>query len=405
MANHFSQYIERKGTNSAKWDLASETFGKEGLLPMWVADSDWPTAPPIIEAIKERTEHGIFGYSFPSDNLKETIVDWIDDHYGWQIKKEWIVFSSGVVPSLNIAVRTFTNPGDEVIIQSPVYYPFYSAIKNNGTVIINNQLKEDKGYYQFNFEDLKEKLKGSSRSPSRAKMLILCSPHNPVGRVWEKEELRELGEICLENDIKVISDEIHADFIYGDNKHIPFASISEDFAENSLTFMAPSKTFNIAGFHTSFAVIPDDRLRKEFEINKNGVVGGGNIFGLTAMEAAYSKGDEWLEAQIDYLKANMDFAVEYINNNIPKIKTVNPEGTYLLWLDCNELGFGVEKLNKFFIKEVELALDPGSWFGHGGKGFMRMNLACPRSILKEGLARLEKTLKTRYSGLCNGPYL
>ena len=393
MQSNFSKYIDRKGSNSVKWDKVSEFFGREDLLPMWVADSDWPTAPEIIKAIKERADHGIFGYSFPDEKLKETIVKWVKRNYDWDIKKEWIVFSNGVVPSINIAVSTFTNLGDEVIVQSPVYYPFYSAIKNNGAVIINNKLKENNGEYEFDLEDLKNKIKDSSRNLSRAKLLILCSPHNPVGRVWDKKELQELGQICVENNIKIISDEIHADFVYDDNKHIPIASLNNEFSQNTITFMAPSKTFNIAGLHSSFAVIENDDLRKEFTINKNGLVGAGNVFGLKAMEAAYSKGDEWLSEQIAYLEKNRDYAVNYINNKIPGIKCKKAEGTYLLWLDCRELELENDNLNEFFINKAQLALDPGDWFGEGGKGFMRMNLACPRSTLKEGLERLENAIR------------
>ncbi|MGM0409590.1 MAG: MalY/PatB family protein [Bacillota bacterium] len=389
MTFDFSKKIDRRGSNSVKWDMVEENFGRKDLLPMWVADSDWPTAPAIIEAIKKRSEHGVFGYTFPAKELKETIVNWVSKHYNWDIKKEWIVFSNGVVPSLNIAVNSFTNPGDEVVIQSPVYYPFYSAVTNNGCQIVNNQLKESNLEYSFNFDDLREKLKDKARSQSRAKALILCNPHNPVGRVWSEKELRELGKICIENNLKIISDEIHSDFIYDNNKHIPIASINSDFRENTLTFMAPSKTFNIAGLNSSFAIIPNKNLRKEFEINKNGLVGSGNIFGLVAMKAAYSKGEEWLKEQLDYLEENRDFAVDYINNNISEIKTKKIEGSYLLWLDCRDLNLSQEELKDLFINKVKVALDPGDWFGKGGEGFMRLNLACPRDTLKEGLEKIK----------------
>ena len=389
----FSKYVERKGSNSVKWDMISETFGKEDLLPMWVADSDWPTSPSIIKAIKTRAEHGIFGYTFPDQKLKTIIVDWVKKHYDWDIKKEWIVFSNGVVPSLNIAVQTFTNNGDEVIIQPPVYYPFRSAVENNGAIVVNNQLKNINGKYKFDLKELKNILKDSPQKLSRAKLLILCSPHNPVGRVWEKEELAELGKICLENDVKILSDEIHADFVYDDKKHTPIASLNNEFSQNTLTFMAPSKTFNIAGLNSSFVIIENKKLRKEFKVNKNGLVGTGNIFGLVAMKASYQNGEKWLSEQLSYLNENMKFAVTYINENIPGITTRKSEGTYLLWLDCKELDFSDNQLENFFINEAKLALDPGTWFGKGGRGFMRMNLACPRSILKEGLDKLKKAVR------------
>ena len=393
MEKDFSKYVERKGSNSVKWDMLSETFGKEDLLPMWVADSDWPTSPSIIKAIKTRAEHGIFGYTFPDQKLKTIIVDWVKKHYDWDIKKEWIVFSNGVVPSLNIAVQTFTNNGDEVIIQPPVYYPFRSAVENNGAIVVNNQLKNINGKYKFDLKELKNILKDSPQKLSRAKLLILCSPHNPVGRVWEKEELAELGKICLENDVKILSDEIHADFVYDDKKHTPIASLNNELSQNTLTFMAPSKTFNIAGLNSSFVIIENKKLRKEFKVNKNGLVGTGNIFGLVAMKAAYQNGEKWLSEQLSYLNENMKFAVNYINENIPGITTRKSEGTYLLWLDCKELDFSDNQLENFFINEAKLALDPGTWFGKGGRGFMRMNLACPRSILKEGLDKLKKAVR------------
>lgn len=389
MTFDFSKRIDRRGSNSVKWDMIEENFGQKDLLPMWVADSDWPTAPAIIDAIRERTKHGVFGYTFPDKELKEIIVNWVSNHYNWDIKKEWIVFSNGVVPSLNIAINTFTNPGDEVVIQSPVYYPFYSAVTNNGCQIVNNQLKENDLEYSFDYEDLKEKLKDKARSQSRAKALILCNPHNPVGRVWSEKELRELGKICIEKDLKIISDEIHSDFIYDNNKHIPIASINSDFRENTVTFMAPSKTFNIAGLNSSFAIIPNEKLRKEFEVIKNGLVGSGNIFGLEAMKAAYSKGEEWLKEQLAYLEKNRDYAVDYINNKISRIKTKKIEGSYLLWLDCRDLNLSQEELKDLFINKVKVALDPGDWFGKGGEGFMRLNLACPRDTLKEGLEKIK----------------
>lgn len=389
MSFDFSKRINRKGSNSVKWDMVEDRFGKNDLLPMWVADSDWPTAPAIVEAIQKRSEHGVFGYTFPDKELKEIIVNWVKKHYKWNIKKEWIVFSNGVVPSLNIAINAFTNPGDEVVLQSPVYYPFYSAITNNGCQIVNNQLKENNLEYSFDFDDLREKLTNTASYQSRAKALILCNPHNPVGRVWSKEELKKLGEICVKHNLKIISDEIHSDFIYDNNKHIPIASINNDFRENTITFMAPSKSFNIAGLNSSFAIIPNKDLRKEFEVNKNGLVGSGNIFGLEAMKAAYSKGEEWLKEQLAYLEENRDFAVDYINNKISGIKTKKIEGSYLLWLDCRDLNLSQDELKDLFINEIKVALDPGDWFGEGGKGFMRLNIACPREVLKEGLEKIK----------------
>jgi cystathionine beta-lyase len=394
MKYNFSQELERRNTGSIKWDNLKEKFGREDILPMWVADSDWRTAPSIIEAIQKRVEHGVFGYTTPEKSLNKVIVNWINKRYNWDIKPEWIVHANGVVPSINIAINAMTSPGDEVILQSPVYHPFFSSIKNNGTHLINNQLKLENGSYYFNFQDLKDKLQDNPLEPSRAKLLILCNPHNPVGRAWNREELEELGDICLEKNITMISDEIHADFYYEENSHLPLASINEDLAQNSFSFFAPSKAFNIAGFHTSFAVIPNRDLRRKFMIYKDGYMGTGGIIGLTAMEAAYSKGEDWLDEQLSYLNGNIEYALNFIRKNISEIKPVIPEATYLLWLDCRQLNLGSEELNNFFIEKVGLALDPGHWFGSGGQGFMRMNLACPRTVVEKGLKQLERAIKS-----------
>ena len=339
MEYNFDKDVNRKNTNSVKWDKTEEVFDKNECLPLWVADSDWETAPEIIEAIEKRVDHGVFGYTYPSDKLSQTIVNWIKDHYNWDIKKDWIVYANGVVPSINISIRALTIPGDGILIQTPVYFPFISTVKNTGRQIVNNQLINNDGYYTMDFNNLDESLSPDNEdSCKRAEMFLLCNPHNPVGRVWKKQELQKLNQMIIDNDLILVSDEIHSDFIYEDNEHIPPASLSKEIEQRSITLMAPSKTFNIAGLHSSFAVIPNEKLRRKFLSVKDHLVGSGNIIGLIAMEAAYSKGEQWLEAQLDYLWDNIQYTINYIDKNMPKVKYSIPEGTYLLWLDFREYG-------------------------------------------------------------------
>ena len=391
MNYNFDKDIDRTGTDSIKWDMTDQFFDKEECLPLWVADSDWETAPEIKEAMQERLQHGVFGYTYPSDQLKETIIDWVKNHYNWQIEKEWIVFANGVVPSINISLRSLTIPGDGIIIQTPVYYPFMATIRNTGRQLVNNQLINNDSYYEIDFTDLKESISPESEEGcKRAEVFLLCNPHNPVGRVWKEDELRKINQIVKDNDLILISDEIHADFIFEDNRHIPPASLSEEIEQRSITLMAPSKTFNIAGLHTSFAVIPNKKIRKKFMSVKDHLVGAGNIFGLTAMQAAYSQGNKWLEAQLDYLQENIDFTAEYLDNNLPQIRYTKPEGTYLFWLDFRDIETCSEDINDILVKEYNVALEPGNWFGEGGAGFLRMNLATQRKNIKNALAGIKR---------------
>lgn len=388
----FHQVVERRGTGSMKWDFCKDVFGREDVLPMWVADADWPAPPEIQKALHALTDHGIFGYTRPTRELNEVVVDWVHRHYQWSIDPEWILYTSGVVPSLHLAVKAFTNPGDEVIIQSPVYYPFYSSIRNNGARVANNPLLYCNDYYQMDLDHLKEILTGSRgpvSSPPRVRMLILCSPHNPVGRVWKEEELLHLGEICQQHNILVVSDEIHADLILKERQHYPF---SKFFPQNSITMLAPSKTFNIPGIKIAVMIIPDQKVRSIFYNCCNGVISSGNLFALEALKVAYSECDDWLREQILYLKENLYMAMDFLQF-LPRIKVIEPEGTYLLWLDCREFISQPEKLNAFMLDKARVAMDDGQWFGAGGEGFMRLNFACPRSILREGLQRIQKAVK------------
>jgi len=389
----FDKKIDRTGSNSIKWDLTENFFGKEDCLPLWVADSDWETAPEIKEALKSRLDHGVFGYTFPSKELSEIIINWVKKHYNWQIKKEWIVYSNGVVPSINIAIRAFSVPGDGVIIQPPVYYPFSSTIKNTGRQIVNNQLLNKENYYEINFKGLKNILSSDSEEGcKRTELFLFCNPHNPVGRVWNKKELSEINQVVLENEMILISDEIHADFIFADNQHIPAASLSPEIEMQSITLMAPSKTFNIAGLKTSFAIIPNQKIKKKFINVKNHLVGKGNIFGLIAMQAAYNKGEPWLRAQLKYLEENIDYTADYLNKNMPEIKYYKPEGTYLFWLDLRDVNKYSEDINDKLVKKFDIALEPGNWFGENGEGFLRMNIATPRKNIKKALKGIEKYL-------------
>ncbi len=396
MKYDFDKVIDRTNHHSAKWDELEVTFGAKDVLPMWVADMDLMSPKPVIEAIKKAAEHGIYGYTSRPSSYYEAIINWMKKRHNWKVKKDWLVYSPGVLPALSIIVRTFTQPCDKVIVQPPVYYPFFRVIEENSRCVVNNPLKFENEQYVMDLRDLERKI-----DDPRVKILILCSPHNPVGRVWKEEELIELGEICLKNNITLVSDEIHADILYKGYKHTPFASISEEFAQNSITCTGPSKTFNLAGLQTSTIIIPNEKYYKIYNSVLNSLsLNENNVFGLVALEAAYRYGEEWLTQLLDYLNENVKFLIEYLEERIPKIKLIKPEGTYLAWLDCRQLGLDAMSLSSFMIKNAKVALDDGYWFGSGGEGFERMNIACPRSILKEGLNRIEKALnKNLGSGL------
>ncbi len=388
MKYDFNKIVNRSKYHSVKWDELETIFGAQDVLPMWVADMEFRSPKPVIEAIKKAAEHGIYGYTSRPDSYYQAIIDWIEKKHHWKVKKDWLAYGPGVVPALCFIIRAFTQPGDKVMVQPPVYYPFFQAIKNNGCHIVNNPLKVESNKYVMDFEDLERKI-----DDPRIKILILCSPHNPVGRVWQKEELSRLGEICLKHHLMVVCDEIHADIIFKGCKHTPFASISKEFSQNSITCTAPSKTFNLAGLQTSSIIIPNKKyygiynnMLDSLGLNEN------NYFGLIALETAYRYGEEWLSQLLFYLHENLEFLIEYFKERIPKIKVIKPEGTFLVWLDCRQLGFNVKSLNDFMLKKAKIALDDGNWFGKEGEGFMRINIACPRSFLEEGLKRIERAV-------------
>uniref|UniRef100_A0A7V3VT14 cysteine-S-conjugate beta-lyase n=1 Tax=Mesoaciditoga lauensis TaxID=1495039 RepID=A0A7V3VT14_9BACT len=386
MEYNFDEYVDRHGTNSRKWERMEELFGKNDLLPMWIADMDFRAPHQIVEALKKRAEHGIFGYTFRPDAFYDSARQWISKRNNWNVEKEWMVDSSGVVSAIIVAVLSYTKPGDGIIVQPPVYYPFFNVIKNNDRKILYNDLIFENGRYTMNFEDLENKVKD-------AKMLILCNPHNPVGRVWTEEELARLGKICLDNDVIIASDEIHSDFIYEGYKHVHIASL-DGLSKRTVTFIAPNKTFNLAGIPASISIIPDEGLRKSYGETMVALgIETSNIFSITATEAAYRYGEEWFEALLKYLRGNIEFLKAFLNDRLPDVQVVVPEGTYLVWLNFRKLGLTDDELSNLIIKKAKVALDDGNMFGHGGSGFQRMNIATPRSLLKDGLESICKAVQ------------
>ncbi len=386
---NFDEIIDRHGTSSMKWDFLAQFFGSEDLLPLWVADMDFKVCPHIIDALIKRAQHGIYGYSMFMPSYYDSVIKWYKKKYHWDIKKEWIVFTPGVVPAINLAIRAFTNPGDKIIVQPPVYYPFYSAIEENGRLILTNPLIFKNGHYEMDYKDLEKKV-----MDPKARMLILCSPHNPVGRVWKKEELEQLGEIAVDNGILVISDEIWSDIRYSKIDFTNFASISEKFANNSITCTSPSKTFNLAGLQISNIIIPNKKLRQIFQnyVNATGFTKP-NFFAVIAAQIAYDECEEWLDELLKYIEGNKNFLKKFLKENMPDVELVEPEGTYLAWLDFRKIETDPKKLERLLREKAKVAFDEGYIFGPGGEGFERINLACPRSILKKALMQLTNAIK------------
>ncbi len=391
MKYNFDEYVERRNTKSVKWDGMKEVFGTEDALSMWVADMDFLSPPEVVNALIERAKHGVYGYTLKDEGFYNSFINWIKKRHNWEIERKWIVATPGVVSAISLAILAFTKPSDEIILQPPVYYPFFRVVSGLGRKIVYNPLKFENGKYTMDFDDLERKING------KTKMLILCSPQNPTGRVWTEEELSKLGNICKRNDILIASDEIHADIVYKEYKHTPIASLS-DFANNTITFMAPSKTFNVAGLNTAMTIIQNEELLKSFSMMlENMGLGIGNVFGITASQAAYENGEEWLEALLDYLKENLEFLKLFVAERMPQVKIVEPEGTYLVWLDFRSLNMSDEELRTFMLEKAKVALDDGYIFGPGGSGFQRINIATPRKLLKEGLERMEKALNSLLS--------
>jgi len=386
---NFDKIIERRGTDCIKWDHADLFFGKNDLLPMWVADMDFESPPEVVEAIVTRAKHGIYGYTARSDSYYESIVSWLSRRHGWEVEKEWISHAPGVVPAVHIAIMALTHPGDKVIVQTPVYYPFFKAIEETGRQLILNPLIESGGRYTMDFEDLERRI------DSRTKIIILCSPHNPVGRVWTRDELSKLGEICLSSNIKIISDEIHSDLVLGNNRHIPIATISEEVSSITLTCVAPSKTFNLAGLSSAAVISSSSTLLSEYS-NMLSSVGAGmsNVFGTIALQTAYNKGEHWLEELLEYISGNFEYMRDFLKANFPEVKVTELEGTYLAWIDFRGTGMSVEELKNLLYEKAKVGFEDGSIFGMEGEGFMRVNLACPRAIVEEAMKRLINVWKS-----------
>lgn len=385
MKINLDKMIDRKGTGSMKWDLADRLYQGENLLPLWVADMDFLAPAEIIEAIKNRAEHGIFGYPVHTSDVDRAVQKWVKRHFHWEIEEKTILFTPGVVPTIAQIIQEFTEENDEIIIQPPVYPPFFQLVTNFNRTLLENPLRYENGKYTIDFEHLE------SIITPKTKMLLLCSPHNPVGRVWLKEELKKLAEICEKYNLLIVSDEIHADLTYEGHAHIPIASLTKEISERTITLLAPTKTFNMAAFQISYCIIENKslyerierRLRKQF-------LHMTNLFGELVTKVAYTHGDAWLNEVRKYVQKNYEFTKSFLEKRMPEISIVEPEGTYLLWLDFSKLPLTASERKKWLIHEAKVALNHGPTFGKEGEHFERMNIACSQETLKEGLERIER---------------
>ena len=387
MKYNFDEIIDRSGTNSSKWEpeVLKELFGEPDLMPFWVADMDFKVAEPIVEAIVKAAQHGIYGYSNRPASYYQAIIDWTERRFGWKLEKEWIEYTPGIVPAVNYAIQAFCMPGDNVLIQQPVYYPFANAINNNGCHVVSNDLIFDGEKYNMDIKDLEEKLKDPKTT-----MMILCSPHNPVSRIWSREELKKVAQLCLENEVLLISDEIHNDLVFSGYKHTIFGLVGDEYLNNLIVCTAPSKTFNMAGMQSSNVIIPNSSLMRRFRrVLERNSIGSQNPLSIVSLEAAYKHGEEWLEQLLEYLEGNIKFIDEYLKNNIPKARMIKPQATYLAWIDFSAYVDEGSKIEELMAKKGKIAMDGGTWFGSQGAGFMRLNFACPRELLRQGLDRMK----------------
>lgn len=383
--------INRKETRSVKWDGMESLFGVKEAIPLWVADMDFTAPEPVLKAVRDIADHGILGYATPNSSFQQSIADWMQKRHGWNISPEWLVYTPGIVPALNMAVEAFTEPGDHIIIQPPVYGPFHKLASNHGRELVLNPLLHDELHYKMDLAHLEQ-----VAQHEKAKMLVLCSPHNPVGRVWTNEELKSVMEIAVKHQLIVISDEIHADLVFKNGQHTPYAMISEEAKMHSMICTAASKTFNIAGLHTSNVVIASEELREKFKkvIEKN-ALSSMNIFGIAATEAAYREGESWLTETLEYIYDNMVYVTEFIHTHLPELKVILPDSTYLLWIDFRELQMPHTELYQFLLHKAGLVFSSGTDFGEHGEGFMRMNVACSRRLLEQAMNKLKDALQTR----------
>lgn len=397
---NFEKIENRENTMSIKWDKRKEIFNNKDILPMWVADSDWQTAPAVKESLIKKAESGILGYNFADQSVADAVANWLKQNFELEIDKDWLIFDSGAVPAINFSLKAITKANDAVIIQPPVYRPFFTAVKNNNCKLIENELIKKDNYYKMDLKRLEKQIQESKEQGTNVKAMIFCSPHNPVGRVWNQDELLQLLRLLKKEDIFLLTDEIHSDLVYPEYRHLPVLKLLlareefKDYRKKLITFMAASKTFNIAGLHTSYTIIESEELRSSYEQAKEGFSTGNSPFGLLALKTAYNSGEQWLEKQLEYLKGNYDFLKEYLEAELPKIKLTKAEGTYLAWLDFSQLSFeNDEELIEFMNQKAEIALNPGRWFGDSGSMYMRLNLACPRQRLEKGLQKIKNALQ------------
>ena len=386
MRYNFDAIISREGTDCYKYDGREHVFGRADVIPVWVADMDFAVMPEITEAMRRRLEHPIYGYTFRPEGFFDSVVQWVKRRNGWNIRREWIDFTPGVVPGFAFGIRAFTKEGEGVLIQPPVYHPFAGVTRDNGRTVVDNPLKEVDGRYEIDFADLDRKLSG-------AKVFLMCNPHNPTGRVFTKGELMEIGKLCVKHDVVILADEIHSDIIQPPHKHIHIASLSEEFAARTVTYIAPSKTFNLAALSTAVSITSNkelfQRLHREYDTLH---IGGGNVFGNIALETAYTHGDRWLDQMNAYIGGNMDYVIRFLGEKIPSVKCVKPEGTYMMWLDFRAWNKPHKEIVRFLIDRAGLGFNEGSMFGAGGEGFMRMNVATQRATVERAMNQLYEAI-------------
>ncbi|MCR5273664.1 MAG: pyridoxal phosphate-dependent aminotransferase [Lachnospiraceae bacterium] len=390
-AYDFDILYERKNTSSLKYDFAMERKGREDLIPLWIADMDFRLPKEITDDVKARAEHGIFGYTDPDRNYKDALKQWFLKRHGFEIKDEWNTVEPGIVYSISAAIRAYTEKGDAVLVQEPVYYPFMDTIRLNGRRVVNNELVYKNGRYEIDFEDFENLI-----TENEVKMFVLCSPHNPVGRVWSREELIKLADICLKHDVLVFSDEIHSDFVYEGKRHVSYITLGEKYTKKLILGTSPGKTFNIAGLQVANIIIPDREIREAFR-RENEAAGysQGNTLGMCATASCYRKGEIWLEELLKYLEGNLSYVRDFLERELPEVKLVEPEGTYLLWLDFSRVTKDGDDLEKLITDESKLWLDPGKIFGTKSELFQRINIACPRQLLERALGQLRDAIRRR----------
>lgn len=386
MTYNFDELIDRRHTGSVKWDGMKNAFGRDDLTAMWVADMDFRTPPFVMDALRQRLEHEVLGYAMPCEGWDATICHWLQKRHQWEVRPDWLTFVPGIVRGQAFALLCFTNPGDRVLVMTPVYHPFFLVTERLKREAVRSPLDLRDGHYHIDFDRLRHDLQG-------CKALVLCNPHNPGGRVWTVDELRRIAELCQESGTLVISDEIHADLTLPPYKHHPFATVSPAAASNSVTFMAPSKTFNMPGVQSSFAIVPDDTLRARFQqFMEAGEFCEGHLFAYIGCKAAFEHGEEWLNQLLAYIQGNIDFTESYLRQHIPAIGMIRPQASFLVFLDCRQLGLEQEALERLFADKARLALNTGTTFGEPGRGFMRLNVGCPRAALKQALDQLAEAV-------------